>query len=82
MSITKTVSLPGYLTVREVGIRLKISASRVRQILQELRVEDLDVGYLVGTGRFFSALDVAHIERIHAKKRKYNKNEKKSVDTT
>lgn len=77
---TIIVDIPGYSTVREVGDRLGISASRVRQILIELRGIDLDVGYLVGSVRLLSPSDVAEIEKIHNKKRKYVKNKQISID--
>lgn len=69
-----TVNLPGYMTVKEIAERLDVTASRVRQILQEFRESGDDLGHLVGTVRLFDPADVEKIVRRHTDDRRRTKN--------
>lgn len=67
-----TQALNGYLTVREVSRRLKVSEGRVRQLLVELKDENGALpGVLVGSTRLLDEAAVCAVEALHASKRPY-----------
>lgn len=67
------MSLPGYITMKDVAARLGVSPSRVRQLVLEFRTEGVELGTVVSGVRHLTASEAQKLEERHMEKRAYSK---------